>query len=187
MNHPGAKAMKTMPLVIFFVALSVFFTTVSKAQSHAHHQSKPPVELGQSTFAAIGEIVEILMADPETDWTKVDIPALRSHLIDMYEVTVNAEVSTTVEGRRVTFHATGSGRTVQSIQTMLVAHAGSTDIPEGWALSATVVLDGGELAVTTTELGDAKVVTALGLIGVLTLGSHHQQHHLRMVTGQYHH
>ncbi|MCC2098329.1 MAG: hypothetical protein KDJ29_15640, partial [Hyphomicrobiales bacterium] len=42
-----------------------------------------PVQPGQSAFAAIQEIVEILEADRSTDWSKVNIPALRQHLIDM--------------------------------------------------------------------------------------------------------
>ena len=35
---------------------------------------------GQDAFAAIQEIVEILAADPKTDWSKVNIDALRQHL-----------------------------------------------------------------------------------------------------------
>ena len=43
---------------------------------------------GQGAFAAIQEIVEILAADPKTDWSKVNIDALRQHLIDMNNVTL---------------------------------------------------------------------------------------------------
>jgi hypothetical protein len=51
-----------------------------------------PLEPGQSAFAAIQEIVEILETDPATDWSKVDVEALRRHLIDMDNVTLAAEV-----------------------------------------------------------------------------------------------
>jgi hypothetical protein len=36
-------------------------------------------------------IVQILDADPKTDWSKVDFEALRQHLIDMNEVTLKAK------------------------------------------------------------------------------------------------
>ena len=48
---------------------------------------------GQDAFAAIQEVVEILTADPKTDWSKVNIDALRQHLIDMNNVTLNAKVT----------------------------------------------------------------------------------------------
>ena len=46
---------------------------------------------GQDPFGAIQEIVRILEADPSTDWSKVNIAALREHLIDMNEVTLRAD------------------------------------------------------------------------------------------------
>ena len=178
--------MKLLPLAAPVVALSLLVGHPTSAQSHSHHDDDPPVETGQATFAAIAEIVETLMADPKTDWTKVDIAALRRHLIDMHEVTMNAVVATTVDGRTVLFRASGAGRTVEAIQRMLVAHAGSDDLPARWVVSAAVAPDGAELIVTTDEIDDALVVKALGLIGVLTLGSHHQRHHLHIATGKHH-
>lgn len=179
--------MKTLPLAATLLALSLLVGHPTIAQTHSHDDDDPLVETGQATFAAIAEIVEALMADPKTDWTKVDIPALRWHLIDMHEVTMNAVVATTVDGRTVLFRASGAGRTVEAIQRMLVAHAGSDDLPPGWVVSAAVLPDGAELAVTTNEIDDALVVEALGLIGVLTLGAHHERHHLQMATGKHHH
>ena len=38
----------------------------------------------------IAEIVSILEADPATDWTKVDLSALRQHLVDMNRLTLDA-------------------------------------------------------------------------------------------------
>lgn len=51
-----------------------------------------PSMLGQDAFGAIQEIVQILDADPNTDWSKVDLEALRRHVIDMNEVTLKADV-----------------------------------------------------------------------------------------------
>ena len=49
-----------------------------------------PTMPGQDAFGAIQEIVQILEADPTTDWSKVNIAALREHLVDMNEVTLRA-------------------------------------------------------------------------------------------------
>jgi hypothetical protein len=50
-----------------------------------------PTMPGEDAFGAIQEIVRILDADPNTDWSKVDLEVLRQHLIDMNEVTLRAE------------------------------------------------------------------------------------------------
>ena len=49
-------------------------------------------QAGQGAFAAIQEVVEILAADPKTDWSKVNIDALRQHLVDMDNVTLSANM-----------------------------------------------------------------------------------------------
>jgi hypothetical protein len=56
------------------------------------HASQPTMP-GQDAFGAIQEIVRILEADAKTDWSKVNIAALRAHLIDMNEVTLKAVAS----------------------------------------------------------------------------------------------
>ncbi|WP_419694904.1 hypothetical protein ACN2CC_32530 [Mesorhizobium muleiense] len=58
-----------------------------------------PTMPGQDAFGAIQEIVRMLEADPETDWSKIDLEALRQHLIDMNEVTLKADAAATpIEG-----------------------------------------------------------------------------------------
>ena len=44
--------------------------------------------------------MRILEADPTTDWSKVNIGALREHLIDMDEVTMRAPRATAARQRR---------------------------------------------------------------------------------------
>ncbi len=43
-----------------------------------------PVLPGQDAFGAIQEIVRVLESDPKTDWSKVDLEALRQHLGDRW-------------------------------------------------------------------------------------------------------
>jgi hypothetical protein len=49
-----------------------------------------PIPPGQDAFGAVNEIVRGLEADRGTDWSTVNLDALREHLIDMNEVTLHA-------------------------------------------------------------------------------------------------
>src|SRR5512146_836108 len=55
-------------------------------------QSALPTQPGQAAFGAISEIVRMLEADSTTDWSRVNIEALRQHLIDMDDVIMHAAV-----------------------------------------------------------------------------------------------
>jgi len=82
-----------------------------------------PTQPGQSVFGAVQEIVGVLEADPAIDWSKVNLDALRVHLVDMNEVALHtdAAVERTNGGIRVAI--TGTGRTLVAIQRMLPEHA----------------------------------------------------------------
>ena len=57
-----------------------------KSEAPGRKESSGPIEAGESAFAAIQEIVALLNADPKTDWSKVDIDALRQHLVQGSEL-----------------------------------------------------------------------------------------------------
>lgn len=140
------------------------------------------MEGGQSAFAAIQEIVSRLIADPETDWSNVDIEALRRHLIDMDNVTLRARVDVhEIEGG-ARFEATSDEAGVtDSIRAMVPAHAAIMNGAEGWSLQAAEMPGGAALTVTGP---DPERIKALGFIGVMAVGMHHQAHHLALATGQ---
>ena len=141
-----------------------------------------PTQAGQSAFAAIQEIVELLEADPKTDWSKVDIEALRRHLIDMDNVTLRADVrNEPVEGG-VRFVVTGAGPVRNSIQRMTATHAATMNGVGGWTYANEVTPDGADLTVLVPPRDKLKL-TALGFIGVMTTGMHHQMHHLMIARG----
>lgn len=171
----------------FAFPLGLAMATAVHGQAHIHGSQALPQQSGQAIFAAIQEIVALLIDDPETDWSRVDIPALREHLTDMHAVTLNTAVRTEVVGLLVTFTATGDGRTVRSIQRMLSAHVRADDLPAGWRFSTASVRDGATLSVLVANPEDVLKVRALGLIGLLTMGMHHQRHHLSMATGHHQH
>ena len=148
----------------------------------APNASGAPKEAGQSAFAAIQEIVLILRADPQTDWSKVNVEALRQHLIDMNNVTLSAQVKTEATPQSVKFIVTGAGDVAGSIQRMVLAHADAMNGANGWTLQGEKIADGAILTVSASapELAKAK---ALGFIGTMTEGMHHQEHHLALARG----
>ena len=78
-----------------------------------------PTMPGQDAFGAIQEIIRILEADPNTDWSKANLEALRQHLIDMSEVTLKAEAVTKPIDGGIQVTVIGTGRTVEAIQRMV--------------------------------------------------------------------
>jgi hypothetical protein len=138
---------------------------------------------GQGAFAAIQEIVQILVADPETDWSKVDIDALRQHLVDMNNVTLSANVKSESIDGGMRFDVTGEGPVRDSIRRMTMAHAATMNGVEGWRFEAAEIEGGASLTVHPPAK-DAKKLRGLGFFGVLTLGMHHQMHHLLIARGE---
>jgi len=137
-----------------------------------------PVEPGQ---AAIAEIVATLMANPATDWSQVDIEALRQHLIDMDNLTLRAEVRTReIEGGAVFDVTSDRPDIVASIRAMVPAHAATMNGEAGMEMGAEPLPEGARLTVTGP---DPVMIRGLGFIGVMTLGMHHQAHHLAIARG----
>ena len=146
-----------------------------------------PTLPGQDAFGAIAEIVRILDADPQTDWSQVDLERLRQHLIDMNEVVLRAEVRTSSVPGGLVMDVTGAGRIELSIRAMVIPHATELDQMPGLAAKTEAIPGGVRLTVTARDAEDARAIArvrGLGFIGLLTLGAHHQPHHLAMARGQ---
>lgn len=155
-------------------------------QDHAMLAGGPTVP-GQDAFGAIAEVVALLDADPATDWRRVDLERLRQHLVDMHEVVLRADVrATPVEGGLV-MEVTGAGRVEQAIRAMVVPHARELDAMPDLAATAEARPGGVRLTVRAADPGDARAVArirGLGFAGLLTLGAHHQVHHLAIARGE---
>jgi hypothetical protein len=141
----------------------------------------------QAAFATIADIVKKLKADPTTDWSKVNLEALRQHLIDMDNVVMRAAVvSKNVDGG-LSMDITGTGNVAGAITRMVTMHAAAlTD--EGVYVAKSSAIDGGvRLVVTAKTPSDAKAVAmvrGLGFAGLLTEGDHHAVHHLLVAKGE---
>ena len=142
-----------------------------------------PTEAGQSAFAAIQEIVAKLEADPKTDWSKVNIEALRMHLIDMNNVTLSANVKAQENADGITFTISGEGAVRESIRRMVKGHAETMNGNDGWNFTAKDIDNGATLTVKPPKKISMAEVLALGFIGIMTRGMHHQTHHWIIATG----
>jgi hypothetical protein len=148
------------------------------------HGAAPPTEAGQGAFAAIAEIVARLEADPNTDWSKVDIGALREHLVDMNELTLNAVAREEPIQGGLQIEVTGEGRTLRAIRNMVPPHAAELAKIQGWQVEAATRNGGARLTVTSTDPRQEAQIRGLGFFGLMATGAHHQTHHWAMAAGQ---
>lgn len=169
------------------VGIALVGLLASDASAQQHHpamiqseMSETPTEPGQGAFAAIAEVVALLQSDPTTDWASVDFEVLRQHLIDMDNVTMRSEVVVEPIPGGASFRVTSSDVAVaNSIRRMVTAHVATMDGTGGWKMTAVPTPGGADMMVT----GDEAQVRALGFIGVMTVGMHHQAHHLAIAKG----
>ena len=158
---------------------------------HGHHAATPaadaPTLPGQDAFGAIAEVVSLLDADPDTDWSRVDLERLRQHLIDMNEVVLRSAVKASPVPGGLAMEITGAPRTERAIRAMLVPHAVELDGMADWTARTERIPGGLRLTVTARAAGDARTVArirGLGFAGLLVQGGHHGPHHLAMAKGE---
>lgn len=148
-----------------------------------------PSRPGQAAFGAIAEVVSILDADPSTDWTQVDLEALRGHLRDMDEVILRSEVQTRAIDGGIEIEIEGKGAVGEAIGRMIPAHAAELDADPRYRAEAAFLPRGVRLSVQVEGSDDPAEVArirGLGFAGLLTLGDHHGPHHLMMARGEGH-
>jgi hypothetical protein len=183
-----SKPMRAATLLILILAPSLAGAQTDRgAHAHAAAPVAVPTEPGQAAFAAIAEIVSILEADPETDWSRVDIEALRQHLIDMHAVTLNAAVTVEPVENGWRFTVSGEGRTREAIRRMTLAHAAVMGADGPWRFEAEERPEGAALTVRADDPAEVGKIRALGFVGVMTAGMHHQTHHLMIARGGHPH
>ncbi|MEZ5716522.1 MAG: hypothetical protein R3D85_16090 [Paracoccaceae bacterium] len=178
--------MKSLCVALALAALPAALATPAPAEmSHDQHMAHMArqmgiTEPGQSAFGAIAEIVARLEADPATDWSRVDIDALRAHLVDMDRVTLWSRVETQPAETGARFTVTGEGDTVAAIRRMTHAHAA---MMEGqWHFDVHDIENGAAVEVTVPA-GDLPRLRGLGFFGLMASGMHHQMHHWMLATG----
>jgi len=167
------------------------------AQHTSHHRSpdsshagSPVLQApGQSVFGAVQEAVRELEADSTTDWSEVDVGALHRHLLDMHRVAVHVTVeeNTPIQnGLRLTVRPTTEA-TRESLTRVLDAHPHMLRQETGWTMEVENAGDEYVLRTTTADAAEVDKIRALGYMGLLAYGSHHQHHHWHLVRGRHPH
>ncbi|MEZ5331039.1 MAG: hypothetical protein R2991_03075 [Thermoanaerobaculia bacterium] len=143
-----------------------------------------PTAPGQAAFAALGEIVRMLEADPATDWSTVSIARLREHLRDMDEVTLRAEVVESPIDGGFAAEITGGERTLAAVRRMLPMHAAMLGREKPWTVRVEELPHGVRLTATAADPAETAKLRGLGFFGILVSGDHHRPHHLAMAGGR---
>jgi hypothetical protein len=177
------------PRLLLLTALLLLPAVAAAETLPGHHggaAAPTPVSPGQAAFGAVQEIVRLLEADPHTDWSQVNLAALREHLVDMDEVTLRAAAAAAPVEGGLEIAVTGGGRTLEAIRRMIPAHARELDGMKGWRAKIAPLRDGVLLTVTAAEPKEVAHIRGLGFIGLLASGGHHQPHHLAIASGRRH-
>ncbi len=182
-----------LPIVMAITLLSISVVAKDNHQHHTQHghsasnHSATPKAPGNDAFAAVEEIVQLLLNDPSTDWTKVNIDALHSHLKDMHLFFLETDtVEPIVSGLSVTFKVTGNATSIAAIHRMLPAHSAYIEKIKPWKTHVTLTDDGASLRIDVHDNLALIQLKAIGLYGFMSLDSHHQAHHLMIATGEQH-
>lgn len=190
-------AMRTLSQITFAI---LFGGTVSATaqMNHADHTAgtahgdraaarletaSTMTEPGQGAFASLPEVVQLLEADPKTDWATVNLSGLRDHLVDMDRLVTGSRVVDVVLANGLKMTATGVGRTVATLQRMVPAHAHQLAKDERWVAVAETVDARAILTVTSADPEVAARIKGLGFFGLMASQDHHREHHLLMARG----
>jgi hypothetical protein len=141
-------------------------------------------ESGTDPFATMQEAIAALEANPETNWEKVNIEALRLHLVEMQDMTINVEVTQqSINNGFIAVVTPTTPRAVKSLKKVLSGHPIQMKAETGWDMQVSNNNGVFTLTVTTKKLKDVAKIRGLGYIGVMAYGNHHQPHHWAMASG----
>lgn len=180
-----------MPIRLFLTALLLAPSMAPAQQAHSHSTNMVHgasdiavlTEPGQSTFAALSEVVQVLEADPMTDWSSVDLDGLRAHLVDMDLLATGAAVEVTAMPDGLRAVATGSVPVLDALRRMVPAHAAQLRADPSWSVEAEVLAQAVTLTVTSADPATVARIQGLGFFGLMASQDHHRAHHLAMARG----
>jgi hypothetical protein len=170
--------------IVLLVSAVCIPNASAQQMMHSHAADPAITQSGQAAFAAIQEIVRLLDTDPNTDWSRVDIDGLRNHLVDMDEVVMRAHAESALFEGGVRITVVGTGTTLDAIQRMIPAQAAMMNGYRDWRTETVKRPDGIVWTIFTSSESERTRIRALGLFGLLALGSHHAVHHWEMARGQ---
>lgn len=184
-------------LIMALITMPVLSEAVTKTvppshnmAQHSLHQSRMVsgelTESGTDMFTTIQEVIQKLSADPNTDWSKVNLEALRQHLRDMFEFSYNVDALSqqAIEHGVKIIVKPVTVRAEQALDKVLNAHPMMLKMETGWAMQSNKADGKYQIIVTTTKPSEVNKIRGLGYIGLLAIGNHHQPHHWAMAKGK---
>ncbi|MFO6463430.1 hypothetical protein [uncultured Jannaschia sp.] len=186
--------MRTRLLLAILAAPTVLVVTSPPASAQSAHSHTAGMahgaasaaaltEPGQGAFAALSEVVRVLEADPDTDWSRVDLDGLRAHLVDMDLLATGAVVETTGLPDGLRARATGPAAVLGALRRMVPAHAIQLRADQSWTVEAVVGPKAVTLRVTATDPATVARIQGLGFFGLMASQDHHRAHHLAIARG----
>lgn len=144
-----------------------------------------PTEKGNDAFGTIQEVISLLGSDPTTDWSKVNLEALRLHLLDMEDMVSNVEVLSqkSISSGMVAVVKPTSKRAAKALKRIFMAHPQVLKSESGFEMNVKFINGQYTLTTTTSNPADVDKIRGLGYIGLMALGNHHQAHHYAMAKG----
>ena len=188
------KRVHLFSLVSTCLGLSLMFATpavTAEEMNHGHgntadmHHHQRLTEPGNDAFGTIQEVVRKLRENPHTDWSRVDLEALRQHLVDMDSFTKHvSEISkrNIKSGVELEVRADSEAAS-QSLARALSAHPRMIKDEFGWDITVSGKGPVYQMRVTSPRPQDVEQIRGLGYIGIMALGQHHQMHHWIIATG----
>jgi len=181
-------------LVQACIGLSLIFVIPAvSAEEMNHHQDglaamhhhQVLMEPGNDAFGTIQEVVRKLRENPHTDWSRVNLEALRQHLVDMDNFTKHvSEISkrNIQSGVELEVRADSEAAS-QSLARALSAHPRMIKDEFGWDIAVSGKGPDFRMRVTSPRPEDVEQIRGLGYIGIMAMGQHHQMHHWIIATG----
>ncbi|MGW8248799.1 MAG: hypothetical protein ACWGOV_11910 [Acidiferrobacterales bacterium] len=192
------KRIRLHPFISMFLGLSLGLAApaVSADEMNHHreistdmHHHQVLTEPGNDAFGTIQEVVRKLRANPHTDWSRVNLEALRQHLVDMDNFTkhVNVVSKRNIKSGVELQVRADSKEASQSLARALAAHPRMIKEEFGWDIDVSGKGPEYRLRVTSPRQQDVEQIRGLGYIGIMALGQHHQMHHWMIATGGHPH
>lgn len=182
--------MKRMGLALLFTfgigATGNAQTIHESSTARGHHGGGSMNKLsepGQGAFAALTEVVRSLEDDAGTDWSKVDMTALRDHLVDMDLLVTDAVARQTELNDGLSIEVTGDVRSLAAAKRMIPTHSELLGREGHWMIDVTI--DNERVVMRATSHNPAIVakIKALGFYGLMASRDHHRMHHWALAIG----
>ena len=173
--------------IFFFKTRNIMKKIIILIISSLYLLSMQLKEAGNDAYGTIQEVMYKLQENKNTNWSKVNLEALRLHLIDMYDMTFSVNV---IEQKHITNGLAirvmpTTSRSSIALKKIFSAHAGMLEKESGFNVGIThdKEYDVYSLKVTTNNKNRIDEIRGLGYIGLMAYGKHHQPHHWAIATG----